>query len=186
MAVRTLYRPVGLLELELILEADARAFPPRLPEQPIFYPVLDRGYAEQIARDWNPPDPRSGFAGFVTEFDLESAFLERFETKVVGGAQHQELWVPAEELAELNARLLTRIRTTRAFYGAQYRGPRPRSPELPAQPREQLGELRALTMSGADFERVIDANWRVVLANFGLWSATKAEEQGLTPQAAQA
>lgn len=35
-----LYRPVGQEELELIITADYRAYPPRLPEQPIFYPVL--------------------------------------------------------------------------------------------------------------------------------------------------
>lgn len=34
-----LYRPVGLEELKLIAASNFRAFPPRLPEQPIFYPV---------------------------------------------------------------------------------------------------------------------------------------------------
>jgi hypothetical protein len=48
-----LYRPVGLNELRLIYQADLRAFPPRLPEQPIFYPVLNEGYAAKIARDWS-------------------------------------------------------------------------------------------------------------------------------------
>jgi hypothetical protein len=49
----TLFRPVGPRELELIQESGCRAFPPRLRRQPIFYPVLNRAYAEQIARDWN-------------------------------------------------------------------------------------------------------------------------------------
>ena len=49
MTTRTLYRPVGLRELQLILDAEARAFPPRLAAQPIFYPVLNREYAEEIA-----------------------------------------------------------------------------------------------------------------------------------------
>src|SRR5919107_458454 len=35
----TLWRPVGQRELELIAESGYRAFPPRLPHQPIFYPV---------------------------------------------------------------------------------------------------------------------------------------------------
>ena len=52
-ATITLWRPVGPAELRLIVEADYRAFPPRLPEQPIFYPVLNEAYATQIARDWN-------------------------------------------------------------------------------------------------------------------------------------
>ncbi len=61
----TLYRPVGQAELDLIRESGFIAFPPRLPEQPIFYPVLTRSYAEQIARDWNTKDPKSGFVGYV-------------------------------------------------------------------------------------------------------------------------
>ena len=39
----TLFRPVGPKELELIRAANFRAFPPRLPDQPIFYPVLTEG-----------------------------------------------------------------------------------------------------------------------------------------------
>jgi hypothetical protein len=50
-----LWRPVGPAELELIRNAAMRAFPPRLPEQPIFYPVLSEEYAIKIARDWNVP-----------------------------------------------------------------------------------------------------------------------------------
>jgi hypothetical protein len=49
----TLWRPVGQAELELIRASGMRAFPPRLPEQPIFYPVLSEEYAVRIARDWN-------------------------------------------------------------------------------------------------------------------------------------
>lgn len=51
-----LFRPTGEVELELIRRANWKAFPPRLPEQPIFYPVLNREYAIQIARDWNTKD----------------------------------------------------------------------------------------------------------------------------------
>lgn len=34
-----LFRPVGPRELALIASSGYQAFPPRLPEQPIFYPV---------------------------------------------------------------------------------------------------------------------------------------------------
>ena len=40
-----LFRPVGLEEMNLIRELGFQAFPPRLPEQPIFYPVLSADYA---------------------------------------------------------------------------------------------------------------------------------------------
>ena len=36
-----LYRPVGLEELELIYDSGMKAFPARMPKQPIFYPVLN-------------------------------------------------------------------------------------------------------------------------------------------------
>jgi len=46
----TLYRPVGPKELALIAASGYRAFPPRLPEQPIFYPVLNETYAADISK----------------------------------------------------------------------------------------------------------------------------------------
>ena len=48
-----LYRPVGSKELELIKKSNYRRFPPRLVEQPIFYPVLNEQYATEIASSWN-------------------------------------------------------------------------------------------------------------------------------------
>jgi hypothetical protein len=41
----TLYRPVGPEEHELIKQADWSGFPPRLTEQPIFYPVAGKRLA---------------------------------------------------------------------------------------------------------------------------------------------
>ena len=96
----TLYRPVGPKGLELIERSGFSAFPPRLPEQPIFYPVLNQEYAEQIARDWNAKDPRTGRRGFVTRFRVRATFLERYSPRQVGTAIHQEYWIPAEDLAE--------------------------------------------------------------------------------------
>ena len=51
-----------------------RAFPPRLPEQPIFYPVLSEAYAVKIDRDWNVPVEG---VGFVTRFRVRREFLDR-------------------------------------------------------------------------------------------------------------
>jgi len=53
---------VGPQELDLIRAADMKAFPPRLPEQPIFYPVTTEDYAIKIARDWNVPASGVGYA----------------------------------------------------------------------------------------------------------------------------
>ena len=115
-----LYRPVGLHELRLIAEADYRAFPPRLPEQPIFYPVLNFGYAEQIARDWNTQ--ANSFVGFVTRFEVEEGYAGRFPVQVVGGREHEELWVPAEELVEFNCHIVGRIEVMSSYYGERFKG----------------------------------------------------------------
>jgi hypothetical protein len=87
-----LYRPVGKAEWILIEQAAARAFPPRLSEQPIFYPVMNEEYATQIARDWNT---KHGGTGYVLRFRVRAKFLERYVVRRVGGDRHLELWVPA-------------------------------------------------------------------------------------------
>lgn len=110
----TLYRPVGEKELRLIEESGFRAFPPRLPEQPIFYPVLNEEYATQIARDWNTKHSE-GQRGYVTRFRVRTEFLERYEVQTVGGATHRELWVPAEELAEFNRHIIGLIEIIAEF-----------------------------------------------------------------------
>jgi hypothetical protein len=107
----TLWRPVGAEELSLIEKADWRAFPPRLPDQPIFYPVLSEGYAIQIARDWNAP--RGG--GWVTRFEVKRSFLAIYEKKQVGGRDHQEYWIPAEELNAFNDAIVGKIEVTAEF-----------------------------------------------------------------------
>lgn len=84
-----LYRPVGMEELRLVYRSGLWEFPPRLPEQPIFYPVLNFGYAEQIARDWNTKS--RSFAGYVTRFEVEDSYVDRFERHVVGGREHEVL-----------------------------------------------------------------------------------------------
>jgi hypothetical protein len=58
-ATVTLWRPTGPEELALVEASGWRVWPPRLPDQPIFYPVLNQEYATMIARDWNVPAPPS-------------------------------------------------------------------------------------------------------------------------------
>ncbi len=108
-----LYRPVGPRELSLIRESGWRVFPPRLAEQPIFYPVLNQFYATQIARDWNV---RASGAGFVTRFRLRREYAAKYPVRAVGSVVHQELWVPAEELPVFNANLVGLIEVIAEFY----------------------------------------------------------------------
>lgn len=112
-----LFRPVGQKELELIEQSGFKKFPPRLFHQPIFYPVLNQQYAEQIARDWNTKDPVSGYAGYVTRFRIRSQFLSRYPVKTVGAQSlHEELWIPAEDLDEMHANLIGLIEVIAEFH----------------------------------------------------------------------
>src|SRR5215831_15819776 len=115
----TLYRPVGRKELELIRGSGFRAFPPRLPHQPIFYPVINEDYAVQIARDGNTKDEASGHEGFVLKFDVRTEFLSRYDVHVVGDSQHRECWIPAAELEELNRNMEGTIELVREFRGVR-------------------------------------------------------------------
>jgi hypothetical protein len=113
----TLFRPVGQAEFDLIAASEFRHFPPRLPGQPIFYPVLSEEYAVEIARDWNTPDEASGFTGYVLRFRVETEFLERYPVRIAGAARHRELWVPAEELEEFNRHIRGGIEVAAKFHG---------------------------------------------------------------------
>lgn len=108
----TLWRPVGPAELALIEASGMTAFPPRLPEQPIFYPVTTEDYAVKIARDWNVPE--SG-AGFVTRFEVLRAFLADYRVEEAGGRAHREYWIPAERMGAFNAAIVGPIEVVRRF-----------------------------------------------------------------------
>jgi hypothetical protein len=115
-ATVTLFRPVGPKELELIRASGNHAFPPRLPEQPIFYPVVNEAYAVQIAREWNA---RESGAGYVTRFRVRKEFIAKYQVQTVGGSTHKELWIPADELAALNESIVGEIEVIAAFPESQ-------------------------------------------------------------------
>jgi hypothetical protein len=109
-----LFRPVGQKELNLIKESGFTKFPPRLPEQPIFYPVLNEEYATQIARDWNAKY-NVDKVGYVTKFAVNKDFLDNYEVKIVGGRTHEEYWIPAENLEEFNKNIVGKIEVISEF-----------------------------------------------------------------------
>lgn len=116
----TLYRPVGLKEMRLIMDMGYMGFPQRLEWQPIFYPVMNREYAEQIAERWNTKDEFSGYCGIVTKFDLPADYLLKYEVHNVGGFIHNELWVPAEDLDEFNHHIVGQIEIVTVFTGTAF------------------------------------------------------------------
>ncbi len=107
-----MFRPTGARELALVKESGYRRWPPRLPGQPIFYPVTNQAYATQIARDWNVKE--TGY-GCVTQFRVRKAFADRYPIQRVGGAAHTEWWIPAEDLDELNCAIVGLIEVIEEF-----------------------------------------------------------------------
>ncbi|GEM_PF-6746980 len=109
----TLYRPVNYVELELIEKSNWKKFPPRLPEQPIFYPVLNVDYARQITMEWNMP---AYGVGYVTAFEVNADHLRKFEVQNVGADMHDEFWIPSEDLEEFNNNIIGTIRVVETYH----------------------------------------------------------------------
>ena len=101
-----LYRPTGQTELDLIAATEYRKFPPRLPEQPLFYPVLTLAYAMKIAQ-WNATE---GGVGYVLQFKVRNKCLNSYQTQLAGGKEHQEYWIPADKLSEFNDAIVGKIK----------------------------------------------------------------------------
>jgi hypothetical protein len=116
MQTTTLYRPVGQCKWDLIIALDCEAFPPRLPEQLICYPVLNKEYATQIVHDWNTKDAQNGNVGYVARFDVPTDFPEAHEIKIVGASNHAEHWIPA-----VNVAIVGKIETSATFRKIGYR-----------------------------------------------------------------
>ena len=107
-----LYRPTGEREMELVRDSGWKSFPPRLPDQPIFYPVLNESYAVEIAQKWNT---RDGGTGYVMRFQVDAEFLARYEVQTVGASMHQEYWIPAGDLEEFNRHIVGEIEIVAVF-----------------------------------------------------------------------
>jgi hypothetical protein len=115
----TLYRPVGENELAKIERTGFARFPPRLAEQPIFYPVLTQDYADAIARNWNSTDPAHNYVGFVTRFQIRNEFLSNYEIQTAADKSTLEYWIPAEHLDSFNENIVGKIEVVAEFRNGQ-------------------------------------------------------------------
>lgn len=174
-----LYRPVGIEELGLIFESGMKAFPPRLPEQPIFYPVTNFGYASQIAHDWNTTSGSK--AGYVTTFTVDDDYVSRFERKIVGGREHEELWVPADDLEEFNSHINGLIEVDAAYFGDGFTGIIPDQIGLRGKDAtEQFVCLRgAADYSGMDFSCETYVQRQIVFRHYPFWRQHDFTKEGV-------
>ncbi|MDH3944213.1 MAG: hypothetical protein OEV06_08985 [Anaerolineae bacterium] len=100
------FRGVGPEEFELIKQSGYDKWPPRKPEQPIFYPVTNKQYAEEIASKWNA---KADGIGYVLKCRVAKSFLDNYEVHQVGASHHTEWWIPAEDLDQFNANIVGSI-----------------------------------------------------------------------------
>jgi hypothetical protein len=121
MKTKTFYRPVGEKEMILIIENEYEKFPPRLEWQPIFYPVLDEDYASEIAEKWNTRDESGNYLGFVTKFEVLEDEADKYPAQNVGARNHNELWVPSEDLETFNKAIVGKIEVLKVFIGEDFK-----------------------------------------------------------------
>jgi hypothetical protein len=176
-----LYRPVGLHELALIWDSGCREFPERLPDQPIFYPVLSSEYATQIARDWNTRSSSS--VGYVTSFEVNDDFLSRYERHVVGSAIHEEYWVPATELPEFNKSICGQVEVDVAFFGDSFKGFIADRAGLRGRNAEEqfVALARSWDYSSMDFVLEIVVNSKAIYLNCLFWLVHDFTSAGISP-----
>jgi hypothetical protein len=175
-----LWRPVGLKEMALVFESRMKAYPPRLPEQPIFYPTLNREYAEEIARSWNTRE--SDCAGYVTSFRVVDSFSARYPRRVVGASRHEEFWVPAEELQELNANIEGLIEVEAAFFAEGFQGLIPDSAGLKGKNAGQQFVALAKWLEYSSFDVWCETyvNRKAVFLHYLFWTQLNAAAVGAT------
>lgn len=161
-----LYRPTGQIELGLVLDADLLAWPPRLPDQPIFYPVLNFEYAAEIASKWNTKSER--LVGYVTEFEVDDEHASKYERQVVGADVHEELWVPAERLSELNRFIRAPIEVVAAYFGEGFVGHVPAHGPLSGLPADAQYDVVA-GLSKPDLDELVCVDKMAVFLHFPRW-----------------
>lgn len=158
-----LFRPVGFKELELILNTENKKFPPRLKEQPFFYPVLNFNYAKEIAEKWNTVDEKSSYVGYVTGFHIDYDYISKFEVHTVGASIHEELWVKGEDLEEFNSHIQNNIFILDAFYGENfYKNKSFIDRFMKFKKLKEFNQMNYIC-------EVLD-QWKIVTENYFLWS----------------
>lgn len=163
-----LFRPTGQKEAAILFQSDISKWPPRLADQPTFYPVLNQPYATQIARDWKTQFDE--FVGYVTRFEVDNDYVSQFPIEKVGGREHLELWVPAEDLEAFNRNLRSRIEVLESFVGKRFES------EDAITLLIQLSQ----TTEATDFSKVIKAHAESIFLNYPYWHAETTEKLRLT------
>lgn len=174
-----LYRPMDIVELRLVYETGMKHFPPRKPEQPIFYPVLNLEYANEIAKQWNAEGEFA--SGYIAKFTIDDKYCAQFETRRVGASRHVELWIPADELSRFNDHIAPPIVIINSYFCANFKGHVPTKFGL--QGKDATSQFVSLAYSlgysGMDFICEIAANHVAIFLNYSYWMQREFSDQGI-------
>ncbi|MFT3894422.1 MAG: tetratricopeptide repeat protein [Anaerolineales bacterium] len=163
----------------MIYDSGMKAFPAGLPQQPIFYPVLQLEYARQIASDWNIKN--GDFAGYVTKFAVDDQYVKQFEEHRVGEFAYQELWIPADKLEEFNKHIVGHIKTVAAYFGDAFQGFVPDKFGLQGKNAIEQFTLLANTFiyKRMDFYLEVRRNHKAIYLNYPFWQKNDSKNPGL-------
>ncbi|HLO31112.1 MAG TPA: hypothetical protein VK249_18330, partial [Anaerolineales bacterium] len=165
--------------MELIYDSGMKAFPARLPQQPIFYPVLQLEYARQTASGWNAKSGQS--AGYVTQFKVEDEYISQFEKHTVGSSEYEEFWIPADEVEKFNQHILGHIKVIEAHFGDAFQGFVPE--QFGLQGKNAVEQFTLLANSylykRMDFYLEIKRNHKAVFLNYPFWQKYEFKNPGL-------
>lgn len=109
----TLYRSVGPGQLKCIVDSGWQRFPPRLHWQRYFYPMLHESFAHKIASQWNVQ--QSG-VGYVLKFKVRKQYLDKLPIYIVGGPEHKEYRIAAQDIEELNDNIVGTIEVLATYH----------------------------------------------------------------------
>ena len=170
----------------MIYDSGMKAFPARLPQQPIFYPVLQLAYARQTASDWNAKNGQ--FAGYVTQFKMEEDYIGQFEPHTVGNSEYQEFWISAEKMEEFNRHIIGHIKVLEAHFGDAFQGFVPEAFGL--QGKNAVEQFTLLANSylykRMEFYLEIKRNHKSVFLNYPFWQTYEFKNPGLKEKIIQA
>ena len=88
--------------MDLVIQSGYKKWPPRLPDQDIFYPVTTEQYAHEV-NAWNF---KQFGDGYVTRFEVKEEFVKNYKIQAVGGLTRTEWWIPASDLETLNENII--------------------------------------------------------------------------------
>ncbi len=105
-------------------------------------------------------------------FNIKNGYAGKFQKEIVRGKQHEELWIPAEELVEFNNNIIGHIDVIAAYFGEGFVGSPPETgfTNKSATADEYLQLLlNTFEYNSMDFRGSVVMNYKSVFCNYAYW-----------------